>query len=399
MERQSKGSELWSGPRAAPPPFRSCQAKSWTSPPGLKSRGGGGGQAAVLPALLTDMISSGAEPGKIWRQSSTLSYKIQLLPSGGKPLGLAPCALLSTSRRRQHLRWLGLLSLSASLFSASPCWEGGSWELGLCASMCERSVRWRTGVQLGSSSSGLSQAGQLGPGWVGRVRWQHKLLSYVGRGVSYEAYRSSNEGKVGRSCERPNDKKLQQFLVLGPWQVSLTHMQPCTIMSTTAFGDEEGKVVKTQRRDQRYPSCMDVSSGVCLTVAQIIIFFFGDNSVQIVLAAGDRLEIIWRKTSYPKPLVKRETNSWMGERTPKSWTESGERKCWRRKDILAALVAAASILQGPDAPRFSCQSFKLHSLAMTFGLRQFSRGCRNHLQHGHEYLWSMFRNALVASSH
>lgn len=25
----------------------------------------GGGQAAVLPALLTDMISSGAEPGKI----------------------------------------------------------------------------------------------------------------------------------------------------------------------------------------------------------------------------------------------------------------------------------------------------------------------------------------------
>lgn len=26
---------------------------------------GGGGQAAVLPALLTDMISSGAEPGKI----------------------------------------------------------------------------------------------------------------------------------------------------------------------------------------------------------------------------------------------------------------------------------------------------------------------------------------------
>lgn len=134
-------------------------------------------------------------------------------------------------------------------------------------------------MQLGSSPSGLSQAGQLGPGWVGRVRWQQKLLSYVGRGVWYEAHRSSNEGKVRRSCECPNDKKLQQFLVLGPWQVSLTHMQPCTIMSTTAFGDEEGKVVKTQRRDQRYPSCMGVSSGVCLIVAQIIIFFFGDNSV------------------------------------------------------------------------------------------------------------------------
>lgn len=59
-------------------------------------------------------------------------------------------------------------------------------------------------------------------------------------------------------------KKLQHFLVLGPWQVSLTHMRSCTTVSTTAFGDEEGKVVKIQRRDQRHPSCMDVSSGVCV---------------------------------------------------------------------------------------------------------------------------------------
>ena len=62
------------------------------------------------------------------------------------------------------------------------------------------------------------------------------------------------------------------------------------------------------------------------------------------MPAGEKLEIAWRKTSYRKTLVKRERNTWMGERTPKAWTELGERKCWRRKDILAALAAAAAIL-------------------------------------------------------
>lgn len=54
------------------------------------------GQPAELPSILTDMIFSGAEPGKIWRQNSS-RLVFSAVPLRGNSPCLALCALPSIS--------------------------------------------------------------------------------------------------------------------------------------------------------------------------------------------------------------------------------------------------------------------------------------------------------------
>lgn len=147
---------------------------------------------------------------------------------------------------------------------------------------------------------------------------------------------------------------------------------------------------------------------LCLAVTQFVNFSCGNTCVQLIgsveqewlelrrkisSSSGKRLDVAQSWCCFPNTLLRRERKPWIRERMLRHVQGAGWMPALEKAEHPRSLRGGAVLLWQPDTePWFSWQGFRLASLAMSFGLRQCPKGCRNHLQYSLKFA-SMFRNA------
>lgn len=425
MERQSKGWERQPAPRAAQPRFRSWRAECWACVPGLRSRGSR--QHAASSSHWHDFLGSRARKDLKTELQPANKFQLCLWEEALLAWPLVPCPY--TFRRREQLRWMHIPGLSSWPASAAMLWMGklgaGRWAGNPCRSRCTSSVfvcvlrefkseePQRSGEAASRAGNAkwdrAGQQGQPDLGQVERGRKQHLLLDAEVHWC--KACRLSKETKARRSQQHSNAQRpvtttharigigigIDFGTGIGTGCATPTHLHAAlhhhSHHSLWRWESERNSGSKSSHIHAGIWQC------VCLAVTQFVKFFLTqyqgttDWKPRIrVVRAEEENSIMLHEADVASPKHCWE-KPWMRERMLRHVQGAGWMPALEQAEHPCSLRGVAALLQQPDTePWFSWQGFRLASLAMSFGFRQCSQGCRNHLQYSLKFA-SMFRKA------